>query len=208
MTETGTAAALLDAAEARFAAEGIEAASLRAVMRDAGTDPGAVHYHFKGREALAEAVLDRTLVPLNDRRIELLDEVVAARTPPSVETLVGALVRPDLEVAGALEARGSGRSRLLGTIYLTPSKFVMAQVERRFAPVATRFMPSMSTALPSVHPSTLAWRVRWCLFGTLGALLLDPDEVAGHSSTTLANRLIPPLAAALAAPTITTRSTR
>ena len=206
MTESATAAALLDAAEARFAVDGIEAASLRAGMRDAGTDPGAVHYHFKGREALAEAVLDRTLVPLNARRLELLDELEADPTPPSIEALVDALVRPDVEVAAALEARGSGRARLLGAIYLEPSAFVTAQVERRFAPVATRFMPPMVAALPSTDPSTLAWRVRWCLFGTLGAVLFDPDEVADQTSHALADRLIPPLAAALAAPT-TTRST-
>ena len=47
--------ALLDAAEVEFASAGIETASLCRIMREAGTDPGAVRYHSGGREALAAA---------------------------------------------------------------------------------------------------------------------------------------------------------
>ena len=159
MTEQSTLVALLDTAEARFASDGIDRASLRAVMRDAGTDPGAIHYHFKGRQALAEAVLDRVLVPLNDRRIELLESLRAGER--SLPRLVEALVRPDVEAAHELERRGAGRARLMGAIYLNPATFVTARVEERFRPVAARFMPDLVAAAPGVPPDVLAWRVRW-----------------------------------------------
>ncbi|MEO1063185.1 MAG: TetR/AcrR family transcriptional regulator [Actinomycetota bacterium] len=200
MTEPGTATALIDAAEARFAAEGIDGTSLRAVMRDAGTDPGAVHYHFGGRAKLAAAVLDRVLVPLNDRRLELLDRC-AERGAPTVEELTDALVRPDVEAAGALERRGAGRGRLIGRIYLDPAEFVTSQVEERFRPVAQRFFPHLLAAVPDVGPDLVAWRIRWCLFGTLGALWADPDEPLRHDPEELVGRLVTTIAAALAAPT-------
>ena len=200
VTEPATATLLLDAAEARFADEGIERASLRAVMRDAGTDPGAVHYHFGGRPELATAVLDRVLVPLNERRLELLE---ACPEPVGAPELVEALVRPDIETAQDLERRGAGRGRLIGRIYLDPAEFVTAQVEDRFRPVAVRFLPHLAAAAPDVPAELLAWRIRWCLFGTLGALLADPDEPLRHRSDALIERLVSTIAPALTAPPLT-----
>ena len=45
--------ALINAAEEEFANAGFDAASLRKIMRAAGADPGAIHYHFGGCDALA-----------------------------------------------------------------------------------------------------------------------------------------------------------
>ncbi|MEL6981489.1 MAG: TetR/AcrR family transcriptional regulator [Actinomycetota bacterium] len=194
-----TVASLLDAAEERFAADGFQRASLRAVMRTAGADPGAVHYHFGGRPALAGAVLDRVLAPLNASRLERL---TAARSrwgaaPIPLPALVDALIRPDLDVAADLERRGPGRARLVGLIYLEPAAFVTERVEAHFAPVAAAFMPELLGTLPGIAPDEVAWRIRWVVFGTLGAVLSDPTEAAGHTPDRLAERLIPSLAAAL-----------
>ncbi|MEM7271870.1 MAG: TetR/AcrR family transcriptional regulator [Actinomycetota bacterium] len=196
----GTAEALIDAAESRFAAEGFERASLRAVMRDAGTDPGAVHYHFGGREALAEAVLDRVLVPLNDRRLALLAQLEAADRPIGVAALVEVLIRPDLEAAVALAGRGAGRARLLGAIYLHPAAFVTSRVEQRFAPVAARFQPHLVAALPGVPSELIGWRIRWLVFGSLGALLADPVEPFAAPIDVVVARLVSAASAAVAAP--------
>lgn len=188
---SATAAALVDAAEARFAADGFEAASLRAVMRAAGADPGSVHYHFGGRPALAAAVLDRVLAPLNARRIERLEAAVARHHPGPVPVadLVEALVRPDLEAAADLERRGSERARLIGGIYIDPAAFVTERVEAHFAPVARRFMPELLRSIPGADPEALAWRIRWFVFGTVGALLSDRDQ-PGNRIETSAARLV------------------
>ena len=199
-----TVDSLLDAAEDHFAADGFEGASLRAVMRAAGADPGAVHYHFGGRPALAAAVLDRLLNPLNADR---LDRLGAARSrcrpapaPIPLPWLVEALIRPDLELAADLERRGPGRARLVGAIYLAPAGFVTERVEARFAPVAERFLPELCATLPDVPADLMAWRIRWVVFGTVGALLADPAASAGASTEELARRLVPSLAAALEPP--------
>lgn len=190
--------ALLDAAEAEFADAGIETGSLRRIMRSAGTDPGAVHYHFGGREALAEAVLVRVLVPLNARRRKLLDQVTA-RGEPTLPDLVEALVRPDIESARRLHARSSGRGRLIGAIYLHPADFVEATVSAHFAPVAEEFRPHLEAALPHLPFQVIAWRVRWCVFGTVGALLAHESAPLESDPDDLRAQLVRPLAAALAA---------
>lgn len=204
---TTTATSLLDAAEAHFADEGFQRASLRAVMRTAGADPGAIHYHFGGRPALAAAVLDRLLAPLNARRLDLLDAAIAGVEPDPVpvRALVDALIRPDLELAADLERKGPGRARLVGLIYLEPEVFVTERVEAHFAPVAQRFLPELRRAVPLVAPDDLAWRVRWIVFGTLGAILAAPNDTNGVSGDLpadaavdgLADRVVPSLAAAL-----------
>jgi len=197
-----TAAALLDAAEVEFAESGIEDASLRAIMRAARADSGAIHYHFKTREALAEAVLDRILVPLNDRRLRLLEEAAAGSDGGEIELpdLLGALIRPDVEAACTLEARSAGRGRLIGAIYIRPADFVQARVQERFRPVADAFLPHLVTALPEVPTEVISWRVRWCLFGTLGALLSDEHEPFAVEPEALIRRLVETFAGALAGP--------
>lgn len=188
--------ALLDAAEAEFASEGIESGSLRRIMREAGADPGAIHYHFGGRQALAAAVLDRLLAPLNRRRLELLHEA-AAGGPPDVPQLVEALIRPDIDAAHTLQAESPGRARLIGAIYIRPSDFVAETVAAHFAPVAEAFRPHLAAALPHVGFGDLSWRIRWGVFGTLGALLSDDtapferpaDDLVADLTRTLAGAL-------------------
>ncbi|MDH4278443.1 MAG: TetR family transcriptional regulator [Acidimicrobiia bacterium] len=202
MTESTIRRGLVDAAEHRFALDGIAQASLRAVMREANADPGAIHYHFGGREALAIAVLERVLVPLNAKRLVLLQDAVtsAADGVPSLNALVDALIRPDVEVATELNGRGSGRARLIGAIYLDPASFVKAEVEKHFAPVAQRFMPHLIDTVSAVPGPILAWRVRWFVFGVVGALMADDEAPFEIDQGELIDRLVSTACAALAAP--------
>lgn len=190
--------ALLDAAEAEFAHEGIESGSLRKIMRQAGADPGAVHYHFGNREAVAAAVLDRILVPLNARRLTLLDRAVA-NGRPLLPQLVEALIRPDIEAAHVLHARSPGRARLIGAIYTRPSDFVATTVAAHFAPVADAFRPHLAATLPNLPVGDVAWRIRWCVFGTVGTLLTDTSAPFKQPADDLIDDLVRTLSAALAA---------
>lgn len=190
--------ALLDAAEAEFAEQGIESGSLRKIMRQAGADPGAVHYHFGGREAIAAAVLERLLVPLNAHRLALLDQAVSSGRPGPSQ-LVEALIRPDVEAAHVLHARSPGRARLIGAIYTRPNDFVASTVAAHFAPVATAFRPHLEATLPRLSFDDVAWRIRWCVFGTVGALLADATAPFERSADDLVDELVRTLSAALAA---------
>lgn len=69
---------ILDAAQAVFAQEGLRAASLRAIAKQAGCDPALIYYHFDGKEALFKAVLDRRF-PAVLREVELLADAADLR---------------------------------------------------------------------------------------------------------------------------------
>lgn len=106
--ETDTREALLDAAEALFAAEGIENVSLAAITRLADQrNGGAIHYHFGGRDGLLAAILDRHEAVLDEIRMEALLELRR-----SGEVTVESLIRVVVEsLAGRLDSP-SGRSFL------------------------------------------------------------------------------------------------
>ncbi|WP_036963071.1 TetR family transcriptional regulator [Promicromonospora kroppenstedtii] len=57
-----TRASILDAARARFAADGYERATVRAIAQDAGIDPSMVMRYYGSKEGLFAAVIDVELV--------------------------------------------------------------------------------------------------------------------------------------------------
>src|SRR5260370_24184310 len=73
-----TASRIIDAAERLFIRDGIDATSLRAVTREAAVNVAAIHYYFGSRDELLRAVLDRIITPVNERRIPLLEQALAA----------------------------------------------------------------------------------------------------------------------------------
>ena len=113
--------------------------------------------------------------------------------------LVEALIRPDIETAHALHAQSPGRARLIGAIYTRPSEFVAATVAAHFAPVADAFRPHLEAVLPQLSFGDVAWRIRWCVFGTVGALLADETAAFERPANDLVHELVRTLAAALAA---------
>ena len=66
---------ILDVAEQLFADNGFAGTSLRRIIAAAEVNLAAVHYHFRSKESLLEAVLMRRMVPLNDERLALLNQL-------------------------------------------------------------------------------------------------------------------------------------
>ncbi|MFJ1461642.1 TetR family transcriptional regulator [Nocardia sp. N2S4-5] len=61
--QSGTRAAILDAARIRFAEVGFDKASIRSIAGQAGVDPALVHHYFGTKQQLLTAALDLPLDP-------------------------------------------------------------------------------------------------------------------------------------------------
>jgi AcrR family transcriptional regulator len=61
--ESGSRAAILDAAKARFASAGYEGATIRGIAADAGVDPALVHHFFGTKERLFIATMQFPVQP-------------------------------------------------------------------------------------------------------------------------------------------------
>lgn len=89
-----TKASLIAAAEELFAAEGIDAVSLRGINRASGVKNAlAVQYHFGDRAGVLSAILEKHRPEVEARRHAMLDEYEAAGDV-GARALAAALVRP------------------------------------------------------------------------------------------------------------------
>ena len=82
---------ILDAAEHLFADHGYTAVSLRSITAAAGVNVAAIHFHFASKEALFEAIFNRGVAPINERRLAGLRSLtrVSEARPPVQRVLAG-----------------------------------------------------------------------------------------------------------------------
>jgi AcrR family transcriptional regulator len=175
MATPDTQQTILDAAERLFAEHGYADTSLRAVIKAAGVNLAAVHYHFGSKEALLEAVLARRFRPINEERLARLEEIQAAagRAGPKLGSLLEALIAP------VLRRKSEGREgamlvRLGGRMMSDPAPDVQRIFMGQFREVAARFFPAIHQALPSVPREELAWRIHF-MIGALAHTMCGTD---------------------------------
>lgn len=180
---------ILDAAERLFGRDGIEATSLRGITTEAGVNLAAVNYHFQSKDALVRAVIARRVVPVNERRLALLEacEKAAGDGPLPLECVLDAFVRPVVEIY-ASHARDF--SPLMGRLYTEPELAERIMREHMF-PLGQRFIGAYQRALPDLDRVELMWRIYFCIGAmahTLGSSHIlrlfsdgqcDPSDVEG-----------------------------
>lgn len=76
-----TADQILEAATRVFADQGLHAASLRAIAKEAGCDPALIYYHFDSKEDMFMALLDRCVPALTEALTRLAREEDERPTP-------------------------------------------------------------------------------------------------------------------------------
>lgn len=202
-----TASRIIDAAERLFIRDGIDATSLRAVTREAGVNVAAIHYYFGSRDELLRAVLDRIVTPVNERRLVLLDQGLAANRgrPLAVEELLRIFLLPDLEAVERLRDRGVEIAHFVARAYAAPPPTLKRLIEEQFAESSSRFLAELVRALPAVDRVELEFRFR-CIIGVIVRLFgaATPRGVAGGLDTaditTTLDRIVGFLAPGLAAP--------
>ncbi|MEO3828398.1 helix-turn-helix domain-containing protein [Actinomadura sp. B10D3] len=151
---------LLDAAEALYAARGVDAVSLREIVQEAGArNATAVQYHFGDRAGIIRAIFARHAPEVEARRHALLDAYEDGE--PGVRPLAAALVRP-------MAARLTGES---GRAYL-----------QIWADVVNRPNPLVPLAVLDDTPGADSQRApdSLCRWRTLVEPLLEEDAARLH----------------------------
>lgn len=86
---------IIAAAEALFGTVGIEGASMRQIMLEAGvSNKSAVTYHFGDRQSLVKAIWDRRLPELEKIRAEMLAKTIAERREDDLHAIAALLFLP------------------------------------------------------------------------------------------------------------------
>jgi AcrR family transcriptional regulator len=123
---------ILQAAAKRFAAEGFQRTTIKAIAADAGVDPAMIHYFFRSKQGLYDAVLNRH-EPVHDPVAELLSE--------GLEHFGERLVRRFLEVNEANEPgdRVAALTRL-AVVDHEPAALLRDFIENEFTPSLARHL--------------------------------------------------------------------
>jgi AcrR family transcriptional regulator len=149
-TPLDTKTRILNAAEKLFGKNGFDATSLRDITAEAQVNLAAVNYHFQSKDSLIDAIIERRILPISQRRLEMLD---AAGHPPSVEQVVEAFLAPLLmpEVLPAVP--------LIGRVLSNPDQFFERVFKKHLQNVAERFSKAIREAIPELSPEEAFWRL-------------------------------------------------
>lgn len=176
MSEATTKEIILGAAEQLYAEKGFAGTSLRAIIKAAGVNTAAIHYHFGSKEALIEAVIERRVEPVNRARLARLDEIEAAhpdgRLP--LEAVIEAFLEPAIRLR--MESRDGSEvlPRLMARVAMEAGNELRDIVTHVFARVRERFVPALCRALPDVPESEVLWRMHM-MIGSLCFAVAVPD---------------------------------
>jgi AcrR family transcriptional regulator len=126
-TRPDTRAAIIRAAERRFAARGIDGVSLREINRAAEqSNASALQYHFGDRAGLLRAIIEKHRADTEARRHALLDHYESSGSS-DVRTLASALLLP---LAAKLDDPDGGREylRINAEIFSRPDFDAVAEL--------------------------------------------------------------------------------
>jgi AcrR family transcriptional regulator len=200
---------ILDSAERAFANGGYAATSLRSIMAGAGVNVAAIHYYFRSKESLLEAVLMRRMEAANLERLRLLHEYEGrlAGAKPEVDEILRAFLSPTFQMAAEPAQGGHPFVRLLGRLQ-AESDLLPHIVQSRLGPVLLRFADSLARALPELPHNELFLRARLAMGATaqvmrdapmIKSLAGSPDGISPDWNSTM-ERIIPFLRAGFHAP--------
>lgn len=151
---------ILDTAERICAENGFESLSIRAISDLAGVNLSAITYHFGGKRGLFEEMFKRRVVPLNEERLNLLDAAFSSGSPPTLDGVIYAFVRPPLCLS-IPSASESGNSGIVVMQFLSRAFSMPGEDEflgKYYEPVRSRFIVALQHLLPGVSLEEIIWR--------------------------------------------------
>jgi AcrR family transcriptional regulator len=190
---------ILDTAERLFADHGFAATSLRQITAEAQVNLAAVNYHFKSKEALLSAVIERRLGPINKRRMELLDEMEARSSNGQLDLkeAVLAFMRPAFEAKSAKCDEIKHFPRLMARVMAEPGEWSAPVLLPVLHQITNRFMPIFQQAMGVKDRTMVLWGAQFGI-GCMTRCLIAPEfihtitgqELAPESSEQILDRLV------------------
>lgn len=196
---------IMDSAEKLFAKKGLKNTSVRDITSHADVHLAAVNYHFSSKGGLIRAMMSRRIIPLNNKRIELLKHYESKFTqePIPVEYTLHALLAPGIKMC----FERPHFLRIAGQIISDPDEEIYEILVSHFEDVFSKFKDAFDSSLPHVSEEELMWRIHFLI----GAMVHTWTNHSGLESLSggvcklndeeeVINRLIAFCAAGLKAP--------
>jgi len=196
---------ILDAAEAQFARHGFEGASMRSIAEAAGVAQALLHYHFKTKEGLFEAMFARRSGAINRIRLARLDAMLA-REQATVEDIVEALLRPTVEAGHDPSLGGRRFASLILATSAAEGDWQKGLVARSYDAMARRFIDALMGALPGLDRANATWGYLFIIGAALTQMAptgradrLSAGHTSDHDTDAMLSRAVTFAAAGLRA---------
>lgn len=173
-TPTDTKEQIISVAERLFAERGFAGTTLRSVVSEAKVNLAAVHYHFGSKEELFRAVVARLARPIVEQELALLNQLQAKSKVPSVEAILTALIKPNLEILAQDPETLLIRAQFMGRCRTEPEP-IQGIAANEFAASVEAFLDVLQRALPEQSRSQLSWKLDLVI-----AALIRVQTEAGH----------------------------
>jgi AcrR family transcriptional regulator len=187
---------IMNTAEGLFAAQGVDATSLRQIISQAGVNLAAIHYHFGTKEELLGELVARKAQHVNAERLARLDRLEDGGRP-DLEKVLEALLLPMADTA----EQNPQFVRLMGRIQAEGR--LPQIIAGHFQPVVVRFVRALRRLAPELTDEEFGWRVHF-LIGAMAHTMCTPpiDPAAAKDADYHARlqRLVTFLAAGFRAP--------
>lgn len=158
---TDTARRILEIAERLFAEQGVEHVPLRQIVVESGQrNRSALHYHFGSREALVSHLLNRRLHQVNEIRHRHLDELESGGRPIDIHGVVGATIRPLVEVVLDTDW-GTNYLQVLAQTTFSPGLLNTGLVDKTAMSALYRVREHLYALLPDVPRDVMKLRMIW-----------------------------------------------
>jgi AcrR family transcriptional regulator len=144
---------ILDAAEAVFADSGFNGATTRAIAEAAGVNPALIHYYFKSKEQLFEAVFARRSEAINARRRRLLRRVMDQGRNASIEEVITAFLRPTVELGRDASGEGRHYARIVVHVASGTDERSRRLTGARYDDIAREFIVAIQRLMPELTPA-------------------------------------------------------
>lgn len=169
---------ILDAAEAAFADDGYNGASMRNIVRLAGVNLAMVYYHFGSKNGLMEAVLKRRFGPLRREHLEVLQQFErdSKGRPLPVEKILEAMLLPPLRLLAPPASKRQAVTRLIGRIVAEPDAQTQKILRTQRSEVRAAFLKALQVSLPNALATDLQWRMEF-VWGALAFILCNPRSI-------------------------------
>jgi AcrR family transcriptional regulator len=160
---------IFDAAEALFAQRGLYGVTLKEVALQVGVHQSLLHYYFKDKKDLFDAVIARRAAVTIERRLATLDAYERdAAGKPTVEGALHAYLDADLDLYGNGDI-GWRNFGMLGAQMSNTAEWGADLMDTHFDAVVLRLIEILKQALPGCAEEDLFWGYHF----VTGALMLS-----------------------------------
>lgn len=154
-----TRTAILDAAERLFSDHGIDATSLRKIMKRAKVSASLINYHFGTRENLIRAILHRRTQNYINARFRILDDAAGLSGEEKLREMLHAFLF-SIADADALKSDELRRMlRIVGHLSSSPEPWAAAILEEFFDAFQIRFVAELKKEFPHLSEAEIYWRL-------------------------------------------------